>query len=603
MEFYFFQGISSGFLPESAIGGLIDDTEDHGGFSEGNDFCDSDVEYVSPECSESSDSDSNLSSSTSLAEDLLTFQVTLNLSNAGMQWLLSILRKHRYDGVPKTVYYLKKKSNCKSDSVINHLDSGSFAYLGIEENLTVFLNKNLKPKSFTGKQLLIHAKVNIDGLPLYKSSSTSLWPILISFGADKQPYPVGIHLGRQKPELEGFVVDFIKEVSLLRTEGFDWNGVIVKLGKIVFVCDAPARAYLQCILGHTAKKGCSFCNVEGSYILDRVVFPDEVGQNRTDESYRNMTESNQLRLSPLASIVGLNTGFPVEEMHCVCLGVFRRICYYLFSRVKNVSISGKVKKDQVNLLSADIEKYRKCTPREFQRQVRPFSELSHFKATEFRSLLLYFSPFLFKKYLSDSVFHHLMHLHFAYFVFSSHAYTALYAKAHESIKKFVRSFSLYYGPQSISYNVHILLHLYESVKLYGPVSNFSAFRFENYLGKLKRRIKITRHTFPHVINQARCLRELGSKPGPPIHFSSSSPDNFAVLDCNRIVLVDSCFPDGIVTGKLLQFRKTLYELPFFSSRELSIGFYALIKRCVRGRPTNKAIGFPNGNEFVILPLV
>ena len=570
--------------------------------SENSDFSESDMEYFSPGCSDSSDNDLNSISATTLAEDLLTFNVNYNVSNAGMQFLLSALRKHNIDGVPKSVYHLQKKNKTKGNAVINHLDSGSFAYLGVKENLIVFLERTLNTSSLTARELRIHAKINIDGLPLYKSSSSSLWPILISFGSDKQPYPVAIHLGRQKPELDGFVKELVGEINSLRLEGFTWNSVLVKLGNIIFVCDAPARAYLQCVLCHAAKRGCSYCSAESTYVLDRIVFPVDVGQARTDESYSKMEENNQTKLSPLTSIVGLNTAFPVEEMHCVCLGVFRRICYYLFSRVKKITVSCKVRKDQVNFLSADIEHYRKFTPREFQRKVRPFTELTHFKATEFRSMLLYFAPFLFRKYLSDIAYNHLMHLHFAYYVFSSHNYSMFYKEAHECMIKFVQQFPVIYGPLSTSYNVHILLHLYESVKLYGPISNFSAFSFENYLGKLKRRIKITRHTFPHVVNQARRLREIVSHSIPPLRYSKSVPDNVAILEGNRIVIVDTCMADGCVIGKVLQFRKDLYEQPFLSG-QLCVGFYALTRRCVQGKPINKAIGFPCGNEYVIFPLV
>ena len=195
------------------------------------------------------------------------------------------------------------------------------------------------------------------------------------------------------------------------------------------MCDAPAQAHLQCVLGHTAKKGCSYCDAEVRYLIDCIVFPVETGHHRSDEDYKNMSQNNQTKLSPLVSIVGLNTHFPVDELHCVCLGVFRRICFYLFSRVKNVKISGRVKGIQLSLLSEEIEHFRKFIPCEFQRKVRPISDLLHYKGTEYRTLLLYFAPFLFKKYLPNDVFDHLMCLHFSYYIFSSNEHSRYYDDA------------------------------------------------------------------------------------------------------------------------------------------------------------------------------
>lgn len=41
----------------------------------------------------------------------------------------------------------------------------------------------------------------------------------------------------------------------------------------------------------------------------------------------------------------------------------------------------------------------------------------------------------------------------------------------------------------ISHNVHIILHLADDVKKYGPLNNFSAFPFESFMQPLKKKIK------------------------------------------------------------------------------------------------------------------
>ena len=227
-----------------------------------------------------------------------------------MNFLLSSLTKHGFKGVPRSLYRLKKLQALDNNLVVNKLESGLFSYFGIKENLELFVHR--QKLLSCNRELLIHAKINIDGLPLYKSSSTCLWPILMSFGSDPHPYPIAIHLGRQKPALDSYLRDFIDEVKILREEGCRIGGILIKLGTIIFVCDAPARAHLQCVLGHTAKKGCSYCDAEGRYLMDRIVFPVETGHHRSDEDYKNMSQNNQTKLSLLVSIVGLNTHFPVD---------------------------------------------------------------------------------------------------------------------------------------------------------------------------------------------------------------------------------------------------------------------------------------------------
>ncbi|KAE9522831.1 hypothetical protein AGLY_016793 [Aphis glycines] len=61
--------------------------------------------------------------------------------------------------------------------------------------------------------------------------------------------------------------------------------------------------------------------------------------------------------------------------------------------------------------------------------------------------------------------------------------------ARKLVSHFVTSFKSLYGSHNVSYNVHGLLHLVNDVEEFGPVDNFSAYRFENYLGKLKKKIR------------------------------------------------------------------------------------------------------------------
>jgi hypothetical protein len=52
---------------------------------------------------------------------------------------------------------------------------------------------------------------------------------------------------------------------------------------------------------------------------------------------------------------------------------------------------------------------------------------------------------------------------------------------------FMDSFAAIYGKTFVGYSVHNLIHLLQDVQKYGSLGNISAFPFENFLGKLKKR--------------------------------------------------------------------------------------------------------------------
>lgn len=57
-----------------------------------------------------------------------------------------------------------------------------------------------------------------------------------------------------------------------------------------------------------------------------------------------------------------------------------------------------------------------------------------------------------------------------------------------------------YGEHFISYNVHSLIHLPKFVKTHGSLDNFSCFRYENYLQKIKNCLKSTKYPLQETYN-------------------------------------------------------------------------------------------------------
>ena len=303
----------------------------------------------------------------------------------------------------------------------------------MKENIIYcFQNKLLLLKSgFTN--VLLNLKISIDGLPLYKSSNLNLWPILCTIGDVARPMPIAVFCGIGKPDLQTFVKKLCEELHFLKTVGFTYLGYNVHVGNVLFVCDAPARAYLQCVKGHNSYHGCSYCQVTGTRCEGRAVFPYGNFAERSDQSYQRMMENNQLALSPLVGIVGLNFGFPPEYMHSICLGVVRKLFKYYLLTNKGARLPCKLSITQQDCLSKLIVEVAKFTPSEFQRHLRSLKEFHHFKATEFRSLILYFGPYLLKSFLPTKYYEHFLLLHFAVYVFVSPRLSHLYSHAAKCI--------------------------------------------------------------------------------------------------------------------------------------------------------------------------
>ncbi|KAI8118442.1 hypothetical protein CVS40_9893 [Lucilia cuprina] len=61
--------------------------------------------------------------------------------------------------------------------------------------------------------------------------------------------------------------------------------------------------------------------------------------------------------------------------------------------------------------------------------------------------------------------------------------------ANELLELFVENFPIVFGPNSVSFNVHNLLHIAACAEEYGPLTWFSAYNFENKLQILKKHVR------------------------------------------------------------------------------------------------------------------
>lgn len=235
--------------------------------------------------------------------------------------LLAILRLNGHSELPKDPRTLLKTPR---NVTVAQKCGGEYVYIGIEKGIRLIL-KDFPQVSYSSQ--MVDLLVNTDGVPLYKSSNTQLWPIL-GLVNGTIPFIISIFCGESKPsDCSEFLQDFLEEYESLETSGFQMGEETVYVKIKVFTCDAPARQFMKGVKSHTGFYSCERCIVKGEYVQHRVVFNDVNSAERSGTEFDRMAyEMHQLYRSPLIdSSVDCINDFCLDYMHLVCLGVMKRI--------------------------------------------------------------------------------------------------------------------------------------------------------------------------------------------------------------------------------------------------------------------------------------
>ena len=256
---------------------------------------------------------------------------------------------------------------------------GKYIYFGIKRNIIRILNYCKKSVQN------IKMKVNRDGLPLSKSSKSQLWPILRSFDKS-EVFIIADFAGTSKATfVEFYMTDFIQEVNSLQSNAILHNGRQVNFSLGAFICAAPARCFLKCIVGHTDYYSSERCIVKVSWEGIVLFNEKEDYPSRTVTDFDNtLYENHQIEPTQLLQISNLNciTQFALDYIHLVCLGVFKRMLTFLKQGPRVCKLSNDMVQDMSDILISLSGKMSS----EFRRQPRALTEIERWKATEFRHL-------------------------------------------------------------------------------------------------------------------------------------------------------------------------------------------------------------------------
>ncbi|XP_026673600.1 uncharacterized protein LOC113464963, partial [Ceratina calcarata] len=142
----------------------------------------------------------------------------------------------------------------------------------------------------------------------------------------------------------------------------------------------------------------------------------------------------------------------------------------------------RLTKSDVQKISNRLLTIQSYCPYEFARKPRCIEEYIHYKATEFRHLLLYTGPVVFRDILEDDPYKHFLLIHSASRALSkSHPCDGDLEFAEMSLKVYVECCQHIYGDTFLTYNIHGLLHVVSDVRTLGNLDNYSAFPYENNL--------------------------------------------------------------------------------------------------------------------------
>ena len=351
----------------------------------------------------------------------------------------------------------------------------------------------------------IYLLVSTDGVPLYKSSTVSLWPV--SFIILNLPPTIrmnseniilsGFWVG-SKPIMRLLFAPILDNLSQLESSGLEIRTssvihyIFVKLAMGIF--DLPAKAAVLNAKQFNGKYGCSVCMHPGNRLSNNSrIYPPHHYRERTHADILHNAETAEknkvavkgiIGASPLGSVLNLVDAIPVDYMHCVLQGIVKM----LLTRWFDSSYHNQLPYLGRQVSSVDMKFLKQRPPTEFSRPPRSIQKhLKYWKASELRNWLLFYSLPILLDHLPSLYWHHYSLLVCSMHLLLSDAISpVLIDAAEQMLADFYLLIQELYGDSACTHNVHLLVHLPKYVRLWGPLWTHSTFGFESKNGHLKK---------------------------------------------------------------------------------------------------------------------
>ena len=376
---------------------------------------------------------------------------------------------------------------------------------------------------------------NTDGVPVFKSSNFSLWPLYLvinelppkkRFSKDNMIL-AGLWFGSSKPAMWVYLKPFHSALIRMERDGTivespDKPGILnIRAILLCGTCDLPAKACVCNTVQYNGLFGCFKCLQPGCTVkvgqkgghVHAFPFNREnlKGPQRTHAEFladakAAISEGKAVRgVKGPCWFAGLQyydivKGTAVDYMHCVLEGVTKSLLNMWFSpslKTEPFNVADKVKEVDEKLSKIKPPNDITRCPRKIE------TERQYWKASELRSFLLFYGPIVLRSVLPEEYYRHFIFLSEAIFVLlgDSISFEEL-DHAGKLLQHFCLMFSALYSAGKETINIHSLLHLADDVRNLGPLWTHSCFPFESYNGNLLKLFHGTQNVELQIVSSA-----------------------------------------------------------------------------------------------------
>ncbi|KAK3917853.1 AP-1 complex subunit mu-1 [Frankliniella fusca] len=475
--------------------------------------------------------------------DSSPFLLSKNLMKRAIKFFSSSLSEHhicpncqKYHGIVEKVFTCSAcGSECDADH--NRKKGNVFLYLSIKDQLkslfecclsdedVVKINMREKINQYNYEDIFDGKKYSksvpagylsftffVDGVQVATTSKNSAWPVLFVLNElpvhlrQRHVLMACLWLGVKKPDMNEYLKPFRDECIELASVGFNYkkNNISInqKVKALTCVSDSVARPLLRRSTQFNGRFGCGLCYHPGirmrtgrgtcrSYSIAQQQYPlrthEELVQHAKLAEETGRVQYGIKGMSVLATLPDF------DMVQCLDLDLFhalvnaaKRFTALWFDKKfsqRPFSISSKIA--NVNL------RLKSITPTaDVSRTPRPLEDRSDWRGHEWYYWVIVYSVPCLKSILPAKYLNHWALLVKALALVMQNSVTKSdVAYADRYILQFVVAIDELYGKSNVTFSIHLLTHLKQSVENFGQPWTHSAFIFESFNSEIKNSVK------------------------------------------------------------------------------------------------------------------
>lgn len=273
------------------------------------------------------------------------------------------------------------------------------------------------------------------------------------------------------------------------------------------------RLFCEGVVYFNHRFGCQKCLVVGVYDRNckRLQYARFNEPKRTDNAFRNRDQPahhkqisilETLRNADGSPLLDMVNHFPTSDpLHLLDEGVMKK-CLGMW--MNGTRLRKKWSRDTIDRINNGILEWNQQLPRDINRKLRTLQYLSHWKATEFRSLLLYMGIVALKDFLNENEYTHFLCLSLGIRLYSCRTYVGksnFKQIARKLLSDYCENFVKLYGDCEVVSNIHNISHVADDVDRFGSLTDTSTYPFENHLREIKLRVQPSRSPIQQIANR------------------------------------------------------------------------------------------------------